>query len=148
MFKEKIYPYLLVSLQIGSLLFIVLSGSWLATHWYGLLLEAVGVILGIWAIYIAGIHNVNIAPMPKEGGVLITNGPYSHLRHPMYLAQVVAVIPLVSDHYTPLRLIVLFVLIFTLLFKINYEEKGLIKQFGAAFKDYQKHTFRVLPFLY
>jgi protein-S-isoprenylcysteine O-methyltransferase Ste14 len=148
MFKEKIYPYILVSIQLSSLVFILLSGPRFAKNWDGLLVEAAGVILGVWAIYVAGVHNVNVAPKPKPGGVLITHGPYRILRHPMYLAQVVAIIPLVELNFTPLRLGVLILLIITLLLKINYEEKGLIGQFGAAYKAYQKKSFRVLPYIY
>jgi len=148
MFKDKIYPYILVSIQLSSLVFLLISGPRFARTWDGLLLEAAGVFLGVWAIYVAGIHNVNVAPKPKSGGVLITNGPYHILRHPMYLAQVVAIIPLVNMYLTTPRLIILFILIFTLLLKINYEEKGLVRQFGEAYIAYQKHSFRVLPFLY
>ena len=148
MFKEKIYPYILVTFQLASLIYILISGPRIARSWDGLILEAVGILLGLWAIYVAGIHNVNVAPKPKPGGVLITHGPYRILRHPMYLAQVVAVVPLVNMYFTTLRFIVLLLLIFTLLLKINYEEKGLIRQFGEAYKAYRKSTFRVLPFLY
>ncbi len=139
---------MLVGIQLSSLTYLLVSGPIFAHSWDGLLLETAGVFLGLWAIYIAGIHNVNVAPKPKPGGVLITHGPYRILRHPMYLAQVVAVIPLVNMHLTALRLIVLFLLAFTLLLKINYEEKGLIRQFGEEYKTYQKRSFRVLPFLY
>ncbi len=148
MLKKKVYPYVLVSFQLSSLVFLLLSGPRLAKSWDGLLVEAAGVFLGLWAIYVAGIHNVNVAPKPKPGGVLITHGPYHIVRHPMYLAQVVAVIPLVVQFYTPVRLAVLLVLMITLLLKINYEEKGLIGQFGQAYEDYRKKSYRVLPYLY
>ena len=148
MFRDKIYPYVLVFFQLGSLAFLVATGPWLARGWDGIAVEIAGVILGVEAIIVAGIHNVNIAPKPKTGGVLITRGPYSHIRHPMYLAQVVAVIPLVTTHFTWVRLAVLLILIVALLLKMPYEEKGLIRQFGDDYLTYRNQTKKVLPFIY
>ncbi len=146
--KTKTVPYLLVTLQLLSLLYLIVSGPKIASGWLGLLLEAAGVLLGIVAIYVAGIHNVNVAPLPKQGGRLITWGPYSVIRHPMYLAQVVALVPLVFDKPTPVRLSVLLLLCVVLLIKIQVEEKGLIRQFGDDYLEYRKKTARVLPFIY
>lgn len=148
MFKEKIYPNLLVTIQLGSLAFLALSGKLMAGSVLGIGVEAFGVILGVIAIYVAGIHNVNIAPLPKEGGKLITTGPYRFIRHPMYLAQVVAFIPLVVTDYTPLRLAVIVALTIALLLKMPYEEKGLIGQFGEDYKTYKAKTKKVIPFIY
>ncbi len=146
--KTKITPYTLVTLQLGSLTYLLLSGPKFASDWTGLLLEAAGVILGLVAIYVAGIHNVNVTPTPKNGSRLITTGPYSLIRHPMYLAQVVAVIPLVIDKPSNLRMAVLVLLMATLVFKMFYEEKGLVRQFGDAYIAYQKRSYRVLPWIF
>lgn len=148
MFKEKIYPRLLVTAQLGSLAYLALSGKLLAGSAFGLIVEAFGVILGVVAIYVAGIHNVNITPLPKYGGKLITGGPYHFIRHPMYLAQVVAFIPLVVTDYTLLRLAVILALTVALLLKMPYEEKGLIGQFGEAYETYRAKTKKVIPFIY
>ncbi len=148
MFKQKIYPYLLATIQLVSLAFVGLSAPVIAKSWSGILLESAGIFLAVHAIYVAGIHNVNITPTPKPGGILITNGPYRVIRHPMYLAQVVAIIPLISDYFTPLRFSILLLLIVTLILKIHYEEKGLTKQFGEAYTEYREKTKKVLPFIY
>ncbi len=148
MFKQKIYPYLLATIQLGSLAFVGLSAPAIAKSWSGILLESAGIFLAVQAIYVAGVHNVNITPTPKPGGVLITSGPYRIIRHPMYLAQVVAIIPLVSDYFTPLRFSILILLIVTLILKMHYEESGLNKQFGEAYREYRKKTKKVLPFIY
>ncbi len=148
MFKQKIYPYLLSTIQLGSLAFVGLSAPVIARSWDGILLESAGILLGLYAIYVAGIHNVNITPTPKSGTGLITDGPYRIIRHPMYLAQVVAVIPLVNDYFTLLRFSILILLILTLILKMHYEEKGLVKQFGEAYIQYKEKTKKVLPFIY
>lgn len=148
MFKEKIYPRLLVTIQLGSLLYLALSGILLAKSVLGLMVEAAGIILGVVAIYVAGVHNVNIAPLPKDGGQLITSGPYRFIRHPMYLAQVVAFIPLVVADYTLLRLVVILLLTVALLLKMPYEERGLVGQFGEDYIEYITKTKKVIPFIY
>lgn len=148
MFRDKIYPYVLVFFQLGSLVLIFLTGPWLANTWDGIVVEAAGVVLGVVAIYVAGVHNVNIAPKPKTGGVLITNGPYGLIRHPMYLAQVVAVIPLILSDFSWFRLAILLTLMVALLLKMPYEEKGLVRQFGDEYLTYREQTKKVLPFLY
>jgi len=148
MLKEKIYPDFLVTVQLGSLVYLMLSGTLRAGSDLGLVVEAFGIIIGVVAIYVAGIHNVNIRPLPKEGARLITSGPYRFIRHPMYLAQVVAFIPLVVSDYTPLRLAVILSLTIALLLKIPYEEKGLIGQFGEAYEIYRSKTKKVVPFIY
>jgi protein-S-isoprenylcysteine O-methyltransferase Ste14 len=148
MFKEKIYPYLLATIQLGSLAFVGLSAPVIAKSWNGILLESAGIFLAVHAIYVAGVHNVNITPTPKQGAVLITNGPYRIIRHPMYLAQVVALIPLVSDYFTLIRFSILILLIITLILKMHYEEKGLVRQFGEAYIAYREKTKKVLPFIY
>lgn len=148
MFKQKIYPYILSSIQLGSLAFLILSTPVIAKSWDGILLESAGIFLGVHAIVVAGVHNVNITPTPKPGAVLITSGPYRIIRHPMYLAQVVAFIPLVSDYFTLFRIGILILLIVTLLFKMHYEEKGLVRQFGDTYQEYKDRTKKVLPFIY
>ncbi len=146
--RSKTIPYVLVTLQFSSLIYLIFSGPKIAQGWAGLVLETAGVLLGLIAIYVAGIHNVNVAPLPKSGGKLITTGPYALIRHPMYLAQVVALVPLVFDYPKPLRTGVLILLCIVLIIKIEVEEKGLIEQFGNDYIEYKKKTARVLPFVY
>jgi len=148
MIKEKLFPYLLVSLQFGSLLYLFATGPWIAKTWDGILLESAGIILGLTAIYVAGIHNVNITPLPKIGGVLVIGGPYSLVRHPMYLAQILAVIPLIIDQPDNSRIAVFVLLVVTLIYKIFYEEKKLVEQFGNDYVEYQRKTFRILPWVF
>jgi len=140
-------PYLLVTFQLSALGYIALSGPLFSGTWYGLLTELAGVALAVWAVAIMR-SNANVTPIPKQHGILITRGPYKVIRHPMYIAQVAAVFPLVIEHDTPYRVTALIVLIVTLLYKLHYEEKRLISHFGQSYKDYQKSSKRILPFVY
>jgi protein-S-isoprenylcysteine O-methyltransferase Ste14 len=140
-------PYLLVTFQLSALGYIAVSGHLFSGTWYGLLVESAGVALAVWAILVMW-SNANVAPIPKQNGMLITSGPYQFIRHPMYTAQVLAVIPLVVEYPTDFRIAALFTLIVTLLFKLHYEEKRLVKHFGQPYSDYQTRSKKILPFIY
>jgi protein-S-isoprenylcysteine O-methyltransferase Ste14 len=49
-----------------------------------------GAAVGIWALSANRPGNFNIRPDPREGARLVTGGPYAHVRHPMYLAVLLA----------------------------------------------------------
>ncbi len=147
MSASKYYPYFLVTLQMGSLMYYAVSGPIIADSIPGILIECAGIFLAIHAIYIIKIRNVNIAPIVKTGSELVTNGPYKYIRHPMYIAQIITIVPLLVENFTYVRLGVLILLIFTLLFKIQYEEKQLVRYF-PEYESYRKTTWKIIPFIY
>jgi protein-S-isoprenylcysteine O-methyltransferase Ste14 len=49
-------------------------------------LEAIGGLLGLWALAVNRPGNFNIRPTPRSGGHLVQRGPYGWIRHPMYTA--------------------------------------------------------------
>lgn len=147
MFYEKIYPYILVAIQICCLVYILISGPLLASGYAGIFIESMGLFLGILAIFVMKIGNFNISPRLKENGKLVTNGPYSFIRHPMYLAQLVALLPLVIDYFSWLRLGAFAILTITLVLKIKYEESLLRLKF-KQYPTYANKTKRLIPFIY
>jgi len=90
---------------------------------------------------------MNITPMVKDGAHLVTSGIYKFVRHPMYLALIIAVIPLIVDYFTWFRGIIFLTLIVTLFAKIKYEEALLIISF-PKYLDYQKKSWRLIPYVY
>ena len=147
LFREKIYPYLLVVIQFSCLIYILKSGPLLAEGYGGIMLEALGIFLGLMAIYTMGLGNFNISPRPKQNGRLITHGVYKYIRHPMYAAQLWALLPLVIEHFNWYRLITYVILIIALLLKMSFEENHLKNQF-EAYADYMSKSKRLIPFLY
>jgi protein-S-isoprenylcysteine O-methyltransferase Ste14 len=146
-FKEKIYPYILAAIQLLSLFYLLVSAPKIALDYGGILVESSGLFLGLLAIFQMGIGNFNITPRIKEDGVFVSSGIYSVIRHPMYLAQLVLVLPLVVDYFTNLRLAVLLLLFVVLFLKMNYEEKSLKIRFDG-YSAYMQKTKRLIPFIY
>ena len=91
----------------------------------------------LWALlYISG----------KKTHEVITDGPYSIVRHPLYLFSFIGAIGigLASDNMLVLAALVIFYLSYYPL-TILSEEKTLTKKFGQAYIDYAKCTPRFLP---
>lgn len=147
MVRATIYPYLLVFIQMSCLVYILVSGPLLANGMNGMLIESAGLFLGVLAIFTMKPGNFNISPRIKPNGNLVTTGPYRIIRHPMYLAQIIAVLPLITDYFSWYRLGAIVLLTITLLFKIEYEEKQLVKHF-PDYTAYTKTTKKLIPGLY
>lgn len=147
MIKERIYPYFLVFIQLSCLIFIAVSAPVFAKGMNGMLIESAGIFLAVVAIFTMKPGNFNITPRIKPNGVLVTSGPYRLIRHPMYLAQIIVVIPLVVDYFSWYRLAAILLLIVDLLVKIVYEEKRLLNHF-SAYQEYAQKTKKLIPGLY
>lgn len=145
--KDNIYPYILVTIQLSCLFFIAVSGPLLSDNTGGMLMESAGVFLALLAIYTIKVQNINIAPIVKQNSKLVTSGPYRIIRHPMYIAQLLAVLPLVTDYFSWYRLAAILILLVTLLVKVEYEEKQLLNHF-EGYAKYQKTTKKLIPFIY
>jgi len=109
-----------------------------------LLFEVVGVFLlsicslgRLWALmYISG----------NKRRELVTDGPYSIVRHPLYVFSFIGVLGIgsASENLLILALIIIFYL-FYYPFTILAEEKKLTNKFGQAYVDYMKRTPRFVP---
>lgn len=132
---------------MSCIVYLLVSGPILASGYAGIFIESLGVFLGLLAIFIMKIGNFNITSRLKVNGKLVTSGPYSFIRHPMYLAQLLALLPLVVDFFSWWRLGAFVLLSIVLLMKIRYEEASLRLRF-AEYTAYMMRTKRLLPFIY
>ena len=103
----------------------------------GLFLLTICSIGRLWALlYISGYKKLE----------LITEGPYSIVRHPLYVFSLIGAIGigLASENILVLAALITFYLLYYPL-TIIIEEKKLVNKFDQAYLDYIKHTPRFIP---
>lgn len=119
--------------------------SW-TTYLCGLGIASIGEGLRIWGVSHAGgatrtTHGVG-------GEVLITSGPYAHLRNPLYLGNFILCFGLciMAWAWMPWMLI-LYIALFALQYSliISLEEEYLRAKFGTLYEDYEKNVPRFFP---
>ncbi len=143
----KLYSNILVTIQFSAIAIMAATGPWLANTWYLLLIELIGVALGVYAILIMRIGNFNIRPIVKDSGQLVTHGPYRFIRHPMYTSIMITLTPLLIEYFSWLRLGVMVVLLINLIIKQLFEE-GLLKNHFSGYRDYMQRSQRMIPFIF
>ena len=144
--KERLHAYTLVSIQFISIGLILASGGPFARSLPLLVMEIAGITLGIWAVVAMRWRNLSVLPLVKRDTHLVTTGPYSVIRHPMYAAVLLTVWPLIIDRYSLFRLAVGLILTVDLLMKLRYEE-GLLKKRFPEYEAYMTVTKRLIPFV-
>lgn len=113
-------------------------------RWIGVILGISSLPLIIWTHRTLGNYYAAELRVIDEH-VIITAGPYSRIRHPMYTVFILITL------FTLLIIANLFVSIFALLIIImlypisKREEQMLITQFGDQYRDYMQRTGRFLP---
>jgi protein-S-isoprenylcysteine O-methyltransferase Ste14 len=103
----------------------------------GLFLLTICSIGRLWALlYISGYKKLE----------LITEGPYSIVRHPLYVFSLIGAIGigLASENILVLAALIIFYLLYYPL-TILAEEKKLVKKFGKLYLDYIERTPRFIP---
>jgi protein-S-isoprenylcysteine O-methyltransferase Ste14 len=112
----------------------------------GFLFVALGEAIRFWGVAIAGSETRTTS---KVGGTfLITNGPFAHVRNPLYVGNMLlyAGIGVMSNALFPWLLVIailFFYIQYTLI--VSQEEEYLAQAFGEAFADYARHVRRFFP---
>ncbi len=138
---------LLVSIQFSSFAFFGLSGGLFAKG-IPLLIQVVGLALGLWGIVAMKIGNFNVQPEVKQTAVFVTKGPYKIIRNPMYSGLILFFGVSVAYNFSLLRLGVFLTLITVLLLKIFMEEDFLAQKFDKNYASYKEKTFRLIPYIF
>ena len=138
---------LFVGIQFVCLGLIAITGPLLPANAALLVIELLGLGLGIWAILTMRIGNFNITPDPLTRSKLVISGPYRLIRHPMYLALLLTTLPLVINEFDLFRFAIWLVLLVNLLLKLNYEENMLVVEL-AGYDQYIQKSSRLIPFVY
>jgi protein-S-isoprenylcysteine O-methyltransferase Ste14 len=117
-----------------------------ALGWAGAALTAIGIGFAIWARVNLG-RNWSSRPAVKEHHEFVITGPYAYVRHPIYSGIMLAAL---GTAFTSSVIgIGLFVFIsITFALRMNKEEKIMLELFPDQYPEYQKHTRRLVPFIW
>jgi protein-S-isoprenylcysteine O-methyltransferase Ste14 len=117
--------------------------AWL--RWAGVGVALIGFALLQWA-HTALNRNWSDMPRLLRGQTLVTNGPYSRVRHPIYTAFLLILsAPLLISSNWLIGLLWIAPTALEVASRIRYEEALLAEQFGDDYLEYMTHTGRLLP---
>lgn len=140
-------------LVISPLLLYLLQPDWVRwaqidlpiwLRWFGVALAFVCLPLQLWVFTSIG-QNITPTHATRHGHRLVTEGPYSWIRHPLYSFGTLLCVALclISSLWT---LAVGMVFPLGILFwRVQIEEQRLIEQFGDEYRSYMQRTGRFLP---
>ena len=150
--REK-FLYYLVGLGLIPIFFYLLT-SWIdifrlpfppRVRWLGAGLIFVGDLLFIWSHKALGRNWSPILEI-RKGHILVTDGPYRFIRHPMYAAIFLIGIgvSLLSANWI-VALSYMLPTTSMYLVRISDEEKMMIEKFGNEYREYMTRTGRLIP---
>lgn len=115
---------------------------------FGSILIFTGVAFRNWSVRTLGAF-FRTTVMVQKGHRVIKHGPYKFLRHPSYTGGLISClgVGIAQGSWASIAIILLFALS-SLLYRMNIEEAALEKSLGAEYRDYKKHTKRLIPFIY
>ena len=79
---------------------------------------------------------------------LVTDGYYKHIRHPVYLGEIGRIFGLAITLSSLYGLVFMTIGVVFLLIRIEIEEKMLIEAFGEEYREYQRNTKKLIPYIY
>jgi protein-S-isoprenylcysteine O-methyltransferase Ste14 len=110
----------------------------------GLILTALGIAFAFWARYSLG-QNWSSKVTIKIEHELIRNGPYAHVRHPIYTGILLALVGTalaIGEWRAVIAVALVWIAFYT---KARVEEKMLAQEFGDAFEEHRRRTGFFLP---
>ena len=144
---NSLRSYIHVTTQFICIAFIIIVRNLTGNLYIIEILILAGIILGLWSAWAMRKSDLTIFPEPGNNFNLITHGPYKVIRHPMYTALFIVLIPLVVFDFSFYRFSVLIVFSINQILKLLYEEKLLIMK-NPAYIIYMGSTWRLVPILF
>ncbi|HOT95942.1 MAG TPA: isoprenylcysteine carboxylmethyltransferase family protein [bacterium] len=125
---------------------LILADTKLWTFFSGLLVAFFGEGIRLWSVRYAGSATRTTGEVGAD--VLVTDGPYGHLRNPLYLGNFLLSLGILIMAWPWMPwLMLIFILLFGLQYGaiISLEEDFLRNKFGAVYAEYEQHVPSILP---
>lgn len=132
--------------MIGGLLGLIFSRKLLSSSPFVVAPQTAALLLMFWARFTFGRRSFHAAANPTEGG-LVRSGPYRFVRHPIYTAVCLFVLPAVVAHWSLVSAGCGTLVLAAAFLRIFLEEKMLVARY-PEYRHYAAHTPRMLPFIF
>ena len=116
-------------------------------RWLGLALLVAGGVLRVWPMFVLG-RRFSAFVAIQEGHTLVTDGIYRHVRHPSYLGLLLAWAGWALVFRSSVGLLMLVPALPLLRTRIDAEETLLASEFPAAWAEYRRRSWRLVPGVY
>jgi protein-S-isoprenylcysteine O-methyltransferase Ste14 len=117
-----------------------------ALAWIGAVLCVAGLAFRIWARFTLGRNWSGVVTL-KGGHELITRGPYTLVRHPIYTRLLTMVVGTVVVLGHIAGIIAMPFIFMSFWIKLRYEEKVMLEKFPDEYAAYQRRVKRLIPFI-
>ena len=114
----------------------------------GISIMLIGMALRFWSVFTLGKAFRTTIEIDKDQKV-VSNGPYKLIRHPSYSGWLLICCGygIAVQNWLSLLAAVILPLV-ALLYRIRIEEAALVSSFGSEYLEYQKHTKKLIPWVW
>jgi protein-S-isoprenylcysteine O-methyltransferase Ste14 len=113
---------------------------------FGAALTLGGLLLTVWARIHLGRNWSGVITI-KEGHELISSGPYSVVRHPIYTGLLLAAFGQAVAEGQWFGLVGVAIIFLAFWRKLRIEERWMRRQFGSAYEAYSQRVSALIPFI-
>lgn len=116
--------------------------------WIGIVFMISGVLLRGYSIHVLGkFFTLNVQVNSKQK--IIQSGPYKYLRHPAYSGSILSLTGTALCFRSLIGVVITIAIIAIIYgYRIAVEEKTLENSFGMIYKEYERNTSRIIPFIW
>jgi protein-S-isoprenylcysteine O-methyltransferase Ste14 len=112
----------------------------------GLVLMVAGMALRWYSIYVLG-RSFTLVVSTRPDQKVVTSGPYRWIRHPSYTGALLTLVGILMCCVNWLSFVAFILAIAGYAYRIRVEESVLAENLGTEYRDYMKHTRRLIPFV-